>query len=107
MFFRPARRDDLCPVHQGHGHVRASDDVFHHSALGLLHRLGVWRRHHADAVLPAHPVGFSCVSNVPGGTLLPLLELAKTLVAEFLTAASSHVFFLLTEWEWTPIKITL
>lgn len=61
VLFRPARRDDLCPVHQGHGHVRASDDVFHHSALGLLHRLGVWRRHHADAVLPAHPVGFFTV----------------------------------------------
>lgn len=77
---RPARCDDLCPVHQGHGHVRPSNDVFHHSAVGLLHCLGLRRRHHTDAVLPAHTVGFPASSHVPGEKRC------------FNSAASFHVF---------------
>lgn len=81
---RPARSDDLCPVHQGHGHVRPSNDVLHHSALGLLHCLGLWRGHHTDAVLPAHTVAFP--------TRKKLLKILSFNSAEFLTAASLRVF---------------
>lgn len=62
---RAARRDDLCPIHQGHGNIRPQDDVFHHSARGLLHCLGLWRWHHPDAVLPAHTVHLSLTCPWP------------------------------------------
>lgn len=69
VLFRTARRDDLCPVHQGHGNIRPSDDVFHHSACGLLHCLDLWRWHHPDAVLPAHKVP---VESTPGSNWMVL-----------------------------------
>ncbi len=47
---------DLCLVNQGHGHVCTADDVLHHAAGGLLHRLDLRRRHNSDAVLPENPV---------------------------------------------------
>ncbi len=47
---------DLCLVYQGHGHVCTADDVLHHAAGGLLHRLDLRRRHNTDAVLPENPV---------------------------------------------------
>ena len=59
VLLRTARSDDLRPVHQGHGDIRPSDDVFHHSARGLLHGLDLWRWHDADAVVPAHSVHLS------------------------------------------------
>ena len=53
---RTAWGNDLCPVHQRHGYLRPSDDVHHHLAGSLLHCVGLRRRHHPDAFLPAHKV---------------------------------------------------
>lgn len=42
--------------HPRHGHLRSPDDVHHHAAHRLLHRLGVWWRDDGNAVLAAHQV---------------------------------------------------
>lgn len=42
--------------HPRHGHLRSPDDVHHHTAHRLLHRLGVWWRDDGNAVLAAHRV---------------------------------------------------
>lgn len=67
VLFRPARCNDLCAVHQGHRNVRSSDDVFHHSARGLLHRMDLWGWYHSDAVLSAHTVRPSFPCKIQSG----------------------------------------
>ena len=60
---RSAGGHDLCPLHPGHGHLRASDDVLHHTAHRLLHRVDLWGRDHPYAVLHEHTVSVCvCVS---------------------------------------------
>lgn len=53
---RSPRGDGVRLSHPRHGHLRSPDDVHHHAAHRLLHRLGVWRRDDGNAVLAAHQV---------------------------------------------------
>lgn len=67
LLFRPARCNDLCTVHQGHCNICSSDDVFHHSARGLLHCMDLWGWYDSDAVLPAHTVCLCFLCKVQTG----------------------------------------
>lgn len=64
---RSARGDGVRLGHQGHGYLRPADDVHHHAAYCLLHRLGLWRWDHADAILATHQVSLPLYleENIP------------------------------------------
>lgn len=64
LLARSSWRHDLCLVNQGHGHVCAADDVLHHAAGGLLHRLDLRWRHNSDAVLPENPVSLNLICSL-------------------------------------------
>lgn len=56
FFSRSARCNDLRPFNPRHSDLRPADDVFNHPPHRLLHRVALWRRHHADAVFHEHTV---------------------------------------------------
>lgn len=53
---RSAGGDGVRLGHPRHRHLRPPDDVHHHAAHRLLHRLGVRRGDDPDAVLASHQV---------------------------------------------------
>lgn len=59
--FRSARGDDLCPFYSGHSYLRPSNDVFNHPPDCFLHRVDLWRWHHAHAVFHEHTVRLASV----------------------------------------------
>lgn len=56
VLYRAARGNGIRSGDPRHCHIRASDDVHHDPAHCVLHSLGVWRRHHANAVLATYQV---------------------------------------------------
>lgn len=59
LFARSSGCHDFCLVNQGYSHICTADDVLHHAAGGLLHRLDLRWRHNSDAVLPENPVSLN------------------------------------------------
>ncbi len=53
---RAARGNGIRSGYPWHRHIRAADDVHHDPAYCVLHSLGVWRRHYANAVLATYQV---------------------------------------------------
>lgn len=56
LLCRAARGNGIRSGDSRHRHICATDDVHYDPAHCVLHSLGVWRRHHANAVLAAYQV---------------------------------------------------
>lgn len=62
---RAARGNGIRSGYPWHRHIRAADDVHHDPAYCVLHSLGVWRRHYANAVLATYQVRVQETWSVP------------------------------------------